>query len=34
MKTPIFKGLGLVTLVVLSSPVCKPMVVFSDPTVL
>lgn len=34
MKTPIFRGLCLVTLVVLCSPVCDPVVVFSDPTVL
>lgn len=34
MKTPIFRGLGLVTLVVLPSPACNLMVVFSDPTVL
>lgn len=34
MKTPIFRGLDVVTLVVLSSPVCNSMVVFSDPAVL
>lgn len=34
MKTPIFRGLELVTLVVLASPVYNSVVVFSDPTVL